>query len=602
MKMLSLITRRLAFAWLFIGLTALANEAAPRVDHFITIGDPKSQTIKVMTEIKEIKQAEITVGIASWMPGYYTIVDFVRNIEYLTFTDEQNRPLPHRKSHDSLWTIVTNGASAIKIQFTYNADKLDLNNSLVGSSYAVLNGANFLFYVKDHTRDFPATLTLKLPEGWKAATGLTPAQEPLKFQSESYEELIDCPLLVGEFDLTSFRVRDVPIDLVTAPRGVLTKEEIKQLTDGYIKLFEAQSAVFGEIPFNRYVALKVFQGEDEPRGLEHANSDLAILPSRSEDRDEDINSILELASHEIFHAYNVKRLRPAEMWPYRYHERNYTPLLWFVEGITDYYTWRGLLRAGLRDSEAFLKKQESVINSVNSTEAANYISLEESSINTWLGEVGGSGQRFSVDYYLRGHVVGLLLDASIRGDTKGTASLDHLMHNLYQAYYKKGAGFTTKNLIDAINKLTGMDYHPFFSKYVSGTAPLPYNEMLQSIGLRVDLQTRKEPQLGFGSGPDKKIAIVVPGSAAEQAGAKIGDVFLGIGEFDSDNPQWGAQFRAAYAQKDGETIPLRILRDDKPMSLNLKVRLGERSKWNVVKISQPSELQKKLFDAWLKGL
>jgi predicted metalloprotease with PDZ domain len=290
------------------------------------------------------------------------------------------------------------------------------------------------------------------------------------------------------------------------------------------------------------------------------------------------------------------------MWPYHYYERNYTPLLWVSEGVTDYYTDRGRLRAGLMTPNSYLAAQGQLLPSVQSVEAAKYISVEEASINTWFGGIGGGAQPFVVDYYSRGDVLGLLLDLSILHDTGNKSSLDDVMRALYTNFYKKNRGFTTEDLIATINKLTGKDYHPFFEKYVSGTEALPYDQVLAYAGLRLSETKEKVIRLGVSTGGDGSNTIleVTPGGAADAAGVKPGDVLVSIGDTTILNsPEWPAEFRKAYANRVGETVTLHVQREGKPISLSLKVRQVDVPVWNMQRVPDMTKEQQALLDAWL---
>jgi predicted metalloprotease with PDZ domain len=260
-----------------------------------------------------------------------------------------------------------------------------------------------------------------------------------------------------------------------------------------------------------------------------------------------------------------------------------------------------MLHAGLITDDEFLNKQTGFISSVNSVEAAKYISLEEASVNTWLGGVGGTGQRFAVDYYYRGSVVGLLLDISIRHDTAGAASLDDVMRRLYRDYYKKNRGFGTADLIAVIDKITGRSYRPFFDKYISGTEPLPYDELFARVGLKLEEQKTRVAQFGVGVGPNNVIAALAPGSLAEAAGVKLGDLFLGIAGFDATDKNWRAEFRAAYADKGGQPVALRVSRDGKPLTFDLKVIIVERSNYSLKPMPEDNQAGKRLWQGWLDG-
>jgi predicted metalloprotease with PDZ domain len=578
-----------------------AIHAKLHITNTVTLAAPASTSLHVTTVITGVSQPELVVGLPNWTPGYYTTEDFVRNVSRLTFKDQTGRSLNHRKSHDSFWNLNTRGATSVTIDFDDATTDLDLNRTWISPAYGLLNGTNFLFYVQNHTLDVPESLTVKLPQGWSIATGLASTADPSTFEAENYDVLVDCPLVVGQFDRVTLPLRNVPHHLVVAPKGLIAEADLNRLAANYLKIIDAQIGVFGEVPYKQYLTINIF--EDRARnngGLEHLNCFVGILPKLAA-TPAALPGLGGLTAHEFFHAFNVKRIRPAEMWPYRYETRNYTPLLWVSEGITDYYTSRGLLRAGFTSQDGYLRQEGQLLGAVQSVEAAKYISVEEASINTWIGGLAGGSQPFAVDYYSRGDVLGLLLDLSIRRDTHGKSTLDDLMRYLYANYYKKNRGFTTADLISAIEKLSGKDYHRFFESYVSGTEPLPYDQVLAGAGLKLDEKKTKVARLGVATATDNRITFLTPGGAMDAAGAHVGDVLLSIGDLKTSDATWADQFRRAYANKDGEALPVTVSREGKELALNGKVKLVDQSGWNLEKIDSAGKDQQELRDKWLEG-
>src|SRR5581483_6181040 len=433
MKRILLSDISIAF-WLILLVSVSA--AAIQVDNTVTIADPNTQILHVVTIIKGINQPQLQVALPVWTPGHYAIEDYARNLSHLIFTNQSGQSLYHQKIKDSTWVIETRGASETKIEYDYLANSYSTNRSKITPTYALLNGSNFFFYLPGHTTDVPATVTFKLPDGWQIATGMPAAAKPNSFTAENFDALADCPFLAGQIDYLTFQLRGVEHHLAIAPKGIVESAVLDKYSTDTMKMIDTQISVFREIPYKSYTAINVF-AEDGIGALEHSNSYVAIVPKQYA-KAESINVLISSTAHEFFHAYNVKRIRPAEMFPYRYNERNYTPLLWVSEGITSYYTTRGMLRAGFVKREDYLPSCARLLSQVQSDPAAGFISVEEASISTWLDSLpSGDSRRFTVDYYSRGSVIGLLLDLSIRHDTNTRASLDDVMRSLYSDYYKK---------------------------------------------------------------------------------------------------------------------------------------------------------------------
>lgn len=582
------------FYCVLLNISANSVFAVSRIENTVIIENPNSPNLHLLTVLKDVDQPKIEVGIPTWNPGYYESVDFARNISRLTFTDQLGRKLYHRKITDSLWTIETEGVKELNIEFDYTANSLDLNKSLITPSYAILNGTNFFFYLNGHTQDLPATVNFKLPPGWNIATGLTATNSPTNFTADNYEELVDCPALVGEFDFVTLSLQGVPHHLAVAPKGIVSKEVLQNYAADTVKVIDAHLKMFGEIPYRQYLTINVF-AEQGFGGNEHSNSYLGIFTKATAAKN--INSILGITSHEFFHAFNVKRIRPAEMYPYRFNERNYTPLLWVSEGVTNYYQDRGLLRAGFLSPEEFLQRQARTMVQVQSVEAAKYVSVEEASISTWLSATIEGEQTFAPNYYSRGQILGLLLDLSIRRDTGNAKSLDDVMRSLYWDFFKKNRGFTTEDLISVINRLTSKDYHLFFRKYVSGTEPLPFDEVLESVGLRLAETKTEVPSLGF----KVQNRIITEVDKERVLEIEKGDIFLGVANIPTGKPNWLTEFQNTYKNKIGEPVTVYFMRDGKPSAVSLKVATATLSNWELQPMDKTTPFRQSILNAWKTG-
>jgi predicted metalloprotease with PDZ domain len=331
------------------------------------------------------------------------------------------------------------------------------------------------------------------------------------------------------------------------------------------------SAVFQETPWQTYTTLIVFtQDIGGGSALEHANSHLGIYNPGFIG-----NPLLaSITAHEIFHAWNVKRLRPAGMWPYDYDQPQQTPWLWVSEGITDYYADLALVRGGIVDSAQFMELTNAKMTEV---QEAPPTALEDASLSTWIGPTDGT--RYL--YYPKGSLAGFTLDIMIRDGSDNRRSLDDLLRELYRASYKQGRGFTAADWWRTATRLAGgRSFTEFNAKYIDGRVPFPWREVLPLAGMRFETDTIREPRLGVASMVDSSGAIVVhevaPGSPAEEAGLKAGDVLLAVGDIAVDTPDFGTQFRARFGKSEGDSLPIRVRRGTETLTLAGKVRLGQR--------------------------
>jgi predicted metalloprotease with PDZ domain len=283
-----------------------------------------------------------------------------------------------------------------------------------------------------------------------------------------------------------------------------------------------------------------------------------------------------LYSHEYVHAWNVKRIRPTEMWPYDYDEWQPTPLLWVSEGITDYYGDLVLARTGLWAPDELWTSFAQAAQGV--ADEPPY-SVEDSSLETWLDPIDVSSQF----YYSKGKLLGFLLDAMIRDATDGASSLDDVMRRLFRERYQAGRGFTTDDVLDFVDDyVDAAEVRSFYERYVDGRDPLPYGEVLAKVGLAYRVETTMPPFLGIGAqaGPSGETVItdITPGSAAEAAGIQEGDVLLTVGEVQVvPDADWAATFRERYAGAEGAPLPIVVRRDGAAVTLQGTVRTRERT-------------------------
>ncbi|PYO28140.1 MAG: hypothetical protein DMD73_06750 [Gemmatimonadetes bacterium] len=338
-------------------------------------------------------------------------------------------------------------------------------------------------------------------------------------------------------------------------------------------------------------------------GLEHAASQFDIMPQGAfaDAAGTFGDFMVPLMAHEYFHLFNVKRIRPAEMWPYDYHAEQYTPLLWWSEGVTDYYADLTNLRSGLWTTEQFLGNAAQNMQQVES--APEPWSEEDGSVATWINEVFVNSSQL---YYPKGSLTGLLLDVSIRDASDNRHSLDDVMRALYTRFYQKHNGFTTRNLLALLREYGMPDVAAFYQHYVNGREPLPYETVLGKAGVTAARQAISNPFLGVNAQPDDSakmvVQSVVPGSAADAAGLQHGDVLLKVGEIEASAAgDWGARYRERYRGQDGQPLAISITRGGKPFTLNTQVRERTAVSFTLTPASTPTPKQAKIWRGLATG-
>ena len=513
--------------------------------------------------------APVLLSIPAWTPGAYEISNFARWVSGFSATAGE-RALLWDKADPDTWRIRPTGAGRVTVRFDYLADTLDNAMAWSRPNFLLFNGTNLFPYADGRGFYFPATVSLQAPPEWLVATSMKPAGSPRTWTERNYHDLVDMPFFVGRFDFDSSTINGKVTRLATYPAGSLTGDTRKAFWDQVGKAIPAMAAVFQETPWDTYTVMMIFDSSyGGGSALEHQSSHVGVYNPMM------IGTPLlaSITAHEIFHAWNVKRLRPADMVPYEYDRAEPTPWLWVSEGITDYYADLALVRGGIVDSAIFMGLTAEKIQTVAE---APPTALEDASVSTWIHPTDGSGYV----YYPKGSLAGLLLDISIRDVTDNRRSLDDVMRELYRTTYKAGRGFTGTDWWGTVSRAAGgRPFADFNARYVDGRDPYPYDAMLALAGLRLAADTIREPRLGLGGAADSggvRITAVQPGSAAEAAGVRVGDILLALGDVAISDPNFGPAYRARFRNAEGQDLPIKVRRGTDTLTLTGKVRLIEQ--------------------------
>jgi predicted metalloprotease with PDZ domain len=579
------------FVIVLLGFQVYGQKNNLQIDYTVQLSDPAAQEFHITTNIKNINQPRLDLSLPTWTPGWYTVENYGKNLLHFRITDASGKILPHTMSRKQTWNVDARGIKEIKIDYDYRAVVLALNQAKITKDYAFFTGIELFLQPEGH-RDQPSTVHFSIPQGWKLITALKETNDPMTFTAANYDVLVDAPVEMGNFDVTRFEVEGKPHYFVANPAGTFSKEKSDKFAGMLAKVAAAHSATFGGLPYEKYVYFYFFAPpESNASGaLEHLNSFVSFAPPGERAQPE---QLIGTASHEFFHLWNVKRIRPAEMWPYDYSRENETPLLWVSEGFTNYYGVVGVYRAGLMTPEAFVQRAADAASGVENNEARNFIPPAEASVSTWVGY--DSPVAFGISYYTQGQNLGALLDLSIRQDTDGRSSLDDVMRALYDEHYKRGRGFTTEDMIRIINRITKKDYHDFYNKYVFWTDVPDYERIFGYAGYSLQKKTTQAPEFGFNirnRNGGLMVNQVDPGSPAAAAGLQVGDVILKI---NGDTPQ-NAQFNT-FA---GKTITLTLSRNGGETELPMKVGSRDVMGYSLVSAPQPTAQQLKIREGWLK--
>jgi predicted metalloprotease with PDZ domain len=569
-----------------------------RVDYTVKVASIKDQLFHVSAEIKDIEQPYLDVSLPIWIPGLYKVEGYAKNVLRFKIVDPAGKQLQTRMVGQQTWRVDTKGLNRINVDFDYRADVFAVNQARITNNLAYFTGHQ-LFVMAEGHRNSPSSVRFEVPEGWKVMSALKDTPDPMVFTASDYDTLVESPAMLGKFDLRKFEVSGKPHFLASAPEGAFPAYRLDTLITRIKGSVTEHSAIFGELPYDKYVFF-YFLGQPDWRRettLPSSNAQVAIYSPDSLPPDWAFSYV---AAHEMFHLWNGRRIRPKEQWPYNYNQVTFTPLLWMLEGVTDYYARINQHRAGSDTRDHFLRGVEEIISLQKNHEARPYHSPANTSMLTWIDyEVR---RPFLPPLNMQGALLAMLLDLSIREDTSNAASLDDVMRSLYKDFYKRGRGFSTEDLIGIINKTTGRDYNDFFNRYVWGVEMAPYDKVLAYAGYRYETYAEKVPVMGvlMVASPDgQKITEITPGSVAQEAGLLVGDVIMTIDEM---NVRAGiAGLREWLTPNIGKVVKVGIKRGGEEKMIDLKIGSRDNPRHRISDLADVTPQQLKMRTAWLKA-
>lgn len=550
-------------------LPASAQPASPATNlrYQITFDSTTAatRTARIGMRFDVARAGPVLLSLPSWTPGAYELSNYARKVSKFSASGPGG-PLDWDKTDYDTWRVRAVAPGTVSVEFDFLADSLDNAMAWSKDDFLLVNGTNVFPYPEGMGMEFGARVSVTTAPGWRVVSGLDADGGPGRYRAANYHDLVDMPFFIGRMDLDSNQVEGVWHRLASYPAGQLRTAGRRVLWEQIAAMVPPQSKVFGETPWKHYSTLLIFDSTfGGGSALEHQNSHVGIYNPQF------IGTALlaSITAHEIFHAWNVKRLRPAELVPYRYDQPQPTPLLWVSEGITDYYADLALVRGGIIDSVVFLAVTEGKREHTDQTVP---VALEDASLTTWIHPTDGTGDI----YYDKGSLAGLLLDILIRDGSDNRSSLDDVMRGLYQSTFKRGKGFTTAEWWAAVSRAAGgRSFTEFAEKYIDGREPFPWNTVGVLAGIRLQSDTTRELRLGVNTLSDSSrvfVTAVTRGSAADDAGIEPGDQLLRVGAIEVKDENFAIQFRARYDSLVGTTIPVVVMRNDAERTVQMQIR------------------------------
>ena len=559
---------------------------------------PQNHYFEVQMNISDNDAKEVEIKLPVWTPGSYLVREFSKNINLVKAFTKDGKPLKVNKTAKNAWVIEAGSTKDIQVKYEVYSFEVSVRTPFLDLSHGFVSGSGVFMYI-EKAMNQAGSLTIFPYESFKRiSTSLqsdnTNKDSGQRFTYENYDQLIDCPIEIGNQEIFEFTAAGVVHTVAMYGESNFNAEQLKR---DMAKIVEAETAVIGKNPNKTYTFI-VHNVVDGQGGLEHMSSTVLSV-NRWTYAGKQYIDFLNLVAHEYFHLWNVKRIRPIELGPFNYDEENYTSLLWVMEGFTSYYDELILRRTGFYTEEEFLAKLQSSINYVEGTPGSRIQPVAHASFDAWVKAYrpNENSSNTTMTYYSRGSVLASLIDAMIIADSDGKKCLDHFMQQLYTTYYEGlKRGFSESEFKAELAKFVGKNMDDFFAKYVDGTEVIPYKDFYAPVGLNVQDVTTNNPSFGASvreEGGKVMVKSVRFGSSAEDAGISVGDEIIGCNAYRVDQ----AMLEGMMNGMDNlESCDLLLARDEKLLSVQVTIHPYKKQQFLLTKTSS----NEKRLHYWLR--
>lgn len=539
------------------------------------------------------------IQLPSWRPGRYELGDFAKNVKSFKVFDDQNKLRPAFKITKDRWQMDTSNTATVKVTYSYYANELNAGSTYLCDNQLYVNPVNCCVY-KEGSFNEEIEVELAIPDNWEIATSLK--KKGKKLFAENYEELFDSPFIA------SGRLQHRTYDVNGTTFYIWFNGEVKPQWEKVIGDFKAFTEVqvkkYTEFPVKEYHFLNQIVPYKAYHGVEHLRSTVVLLGPSYDIFSEQYKELLGVSSHELYHAWNVKTIRPIEMYPYDYTTQNYSRLGYLCEGVTTYMGDLCLYKGGVfNESQYFVEFNRQLQKHFDNPGRFNY-SVAESSFDTWLDgyQAGTPGRKVSI--YTEGCLLSFVLDVKIRRATNNKYGIDEVMKRLYFNYALNNKGVSESDYKQVAEEVAGINFDGFFEDYIYGSKPFEsiLTKNLDYLGLELNHEPSKsyaEGRLGFKSSKNGKNFVIkgmYPGGPAETAGLMLEDEIIAINSMSCEGEldKWFNYF-------DDDHKILTFLRAGELKQVTMpEVNRFFYLTYSVKKVENPNSFQEKAYEAWKK--
>jgi predicted metalloprotease with PDZ domain len=578
---------------------------AEAVRYRVSMSRPHSHLFEVEARFPALDFLDAVLPV--WTPGSYLLREYARHIQDMSATDEAGQPLRVERTDKRTWRVESHGRPAV-LRYRVYANELTVRTSHLDATHGYFNGAT-LFLHAEALRAVPHRVQVDAPADWRVFSALEREGEELV--APDYDTLIDSPVEVGPHQPLTFLAAGVPHEVVVWGEP---KPDPKRLLTDLKSVCEAEAAFFGGLPVQRYLFL-VYLTDKGRGGLEHMASTTLLFGRQALQTQKGWEDFLTLASHEYFHLWNVKRIKPRALVPFRYGEEAYTRLLWAFEGTTSYYDTLLVRRAGLMTPQRYLTRLGEALSALACTPGRRVQTLEDASLTAWVKyyRPDENSVNSGVSYYLKGELVALCLDLTLRQLSSDAHSLDDVLRLLWQRY-GDGRGVPEDGVEAAAAEIAGQSLTSFFDRALRSTEELDLS-VLGHVGLEARARVRESANDRGGTPPRVKsnesrergwlgvlprsgatLASVLSGSPAMEAGLYAEDEVLAL---DGERVDASTLLSRCEEREPGKRVVVHVFRRDR--LVEVPVTLGARppdAVW-LSRVEKPTDAQKASYQRWM---
>ena len=583
-------------------LAHMAHAQNVSVDYTLGMSRPSTHLMEIGVTYRNLPTGDATLDLILpvWRSGRYVIFDFAGGVQEFSAVDGNGRPLPWSKVDKTTWRVQKKGATTVTARYKMFANEFNARTKGLNDEHLFVDPMSSFMYVEKY-RKLPLTITIVPYGNWRVTTGLDPVPgKSNTFSAPSYDYFADCPIEVGTQKEWEFDVDGTKHVLMIAGEGDYDAEKMVQ---DIAKIVKGVKEFWGSFPYTRYVFM-LHVSPTSGGGTEHINSTIMGARPFIFKNPRTYRDFLGLVTHEFFHTWNVKQLRPKALNPYDFTKENYTQELWIAEGTTDYYDLLIRTRLGLLSASDFLADLAERIRRDRERPGNTRQSAVEASFDAWVKYWRNTEEAYNyeTDYYDKGASVSLLLDLEIRNRSNNKRSLDDVMRTMLKRFPLSSKGYTVADFQKVAEEHAGSSLKEFFEKYVFGTASIDWEEYLSYAGLQlVPTENSQRPWLGIAlpeTGSSMRIARVVAGSPAYEAGVNVGDEVVALNGYrvrPADVSSLPAEMR------EGDKVRLTVFRNERLREFEITLTKRPVPAYTIQKSKEPTALEKSIYESWLKA-